>query len=282
MHTPHPNPAPALMPVPGFLKKLPRWVRKTLLYLFALAFWFFLWWVAARRMDQPLLLPSPAEVLSRLLELSLTAAFWKTVGTSLLRILAGILWGIAAGALMALFTHFIPPLYALFYPLITVIRATPVASFIILAYLWMSRDTLPTFISVLIVLPVVWSNLHEALGATDRDLLEMARVFRFSPQKKLLRLYLPSLLPAFMASVRSSVGLAWKAGIAAEVLTVPAISIGRHLADAKLYLETTDLFAWTLAVILLSLVAELAMLSLLRLTGRKQKRATTSGEGARV
>jgi NitT/TauT family transport system permease protein len=145
-----------------------------------------------------------------------------------------------------------------------VIRSTPVASFIILAYLWIGRDSLPTFISVLLVLPVVWANLHEALGAVDKELLDMAKVFRFSPWKKARLVYLPAVTPAFLASVRSSVGLAWKAGIAAEVLTVPVLSIGRQLSDAKLYLESVDLFAWTLTVILLSLLLELCMLGVMK------------------
>ena len=208
-------------------------------------------------------------VLRRLRTLAATALFWQAVLTSLGRIVAGILTGLAAGSLLAVLTHFIPPLYTLFYPFITVIRSTPVASFVILLYIWIGQDTLPIFISVLLVLPVVWANLHEALGGVDADLLEMAHVFRLSPWRRLCRIYLPSLIPALAASCRSSVGLAWKAGIAAEVLVVPALSIGRYLFEAKLYLETTDLFAWTIPVTLLSLLLERLMLRLMALAERR-------------
>lgn len=246
------------------LSSLPDWLKKVLSYLGVLVFWVGAWWLAARRVDEAILLPDPFSVVQRLFALAITSDFWLVVMTSLLRILAGILIGTVAGGLLSLITHFVPPLYTLFYPLISVIRSTPVASFIILAYLWIGRDSLPTFISVLLVLPVVWANLHEALGAVDRDLLDMAKVFRFSPWQKLRRVYLPAVVPAFLASCRSSVGLAWKAGIAAEVLTVPALSIGRQLSDAKLYLESVDLFAWTLTVILLSLLLELCMLGIMK------------------
>ncbi len=255
-----------------FFPSLPRPLARLLVGVPVTVFWLGLWQLLAWRMAQPLLLPGPAAVFRRLLELAATALFWQAVLTSLGRIAAGILAGLAVGILLAVLTHFVPPLYTLFYPLITVIRSTPVASFVILLYIWIGQDTLPVFISVLLVLPVVWANLHEALGGVDADLLEMARVFRLSPWRRIRRIYLPSLVPALAASCRSSVGLAWKAGIAAEVLVVPALSIGRYLFESKLYLETTDLFAWTIPVTLLSLLLEHLMLRLMSLAERRKPR----------
>lgn len=255
-------------------RSIPLLVRKLIQYAFVLCFWLGIWWIAAQRVGESLLLPTPWEVLERLGELCSQPDFWHTVSTSLGRILSGIGIAILLGVCLAVLTHFVPLLYTLFFPVMTVIRSTPVASFIILAYLWMSRDTLPSFISILMVLPVVWVNLHEGLGATDKQLIEMAKVFGFSPWKKLTRIYLPAVTPAFMASCRSSVGLAWKAGVAAEVLLVPAVSIGRMLSEAKQYLETVDLFAWTLAVVLFSLGLELLVMGIVKLTGMKKRRGT--------
>ena len=245
-------------------ESIPKPLRKLIQYTLVLGFWAGAWMLAAAEVGESLLLPTPREVLVRLWELLGESSFRQTVALSLLRILLGIAVAVAAGVILAVATHFVKPLYTLLFPVITVIRSTPVASFIILAYLWMDRDTLPTFISVLMVLPVVWVNLHEALGATDRQLLEMARVYGFSPLKTLRRIYLPSVIPAFTAACRSSVGLAWKAGVAAEILVVPAISIGRMLSEAKQYLETVDLFAWTLVVVLLSLLLEMTVMGIIR------------------
>ena len=85
----------------------------------------------------------------------------------------------------------------------------------------------------------------------------------------LRRITVPSVLPHFSAALRSALGMGWKAGIAAEVLTVPARSIGKNIFEAKLYLETTELFAWTLAVIVLSLIIERILLRLVGGMGRK-------------
>lgn len=260
--------------------RIPLWGRKIIQYTFVTAFWLGLWWVVAWRVGEDLLLPTPGAVIGRLGELLSKASFWRIIGTSLGRILGGMMTAIVAGCVLAVATHFIPPLYTLFFPLITVMRSTPVVSIIILAFLWIGRDDIPSFISALMVLPVVWVNLHEALGATDAQLKEMAKAFQFSLLKKVKHIYLPAALPALTASCRSSVGLAWKAGVAAEVLTVPVISIGRMLSDAKLYLETTDLFAWTLAVVLLSLLLEILVVSLLKLIFRRRKDPRSMGRRA--
>lgn len=262
--------------------KIPRILRKLIQYALVLAFWLGVWAFTAHRVGESLLLPTPWEVVRRLGQLCTESSFWQIIFTSLGRILSGILIAVLAGVLLAVITHFVPPLYTLFFPIITVIRSTPVASFIILAYLWMSRETLPSFISILMVLPVVWVNLHEALGATDVQLLEMVKVYKFSPFKKLRHVYLPSAMPAFMASCRSSVGLAWKAGVAAEVLIVPSISIGRMLSDAKQYLETIDLFAWTLAVVLLSLVLEVSIMGIIGLWKMRKRTLKATAKEVRM
>ena len=126
---------------------IPWWGRKLIQYVLVTAFWLGIWALAAYGVGESLLLPTPIEVLKRLCELCGQADFWTTVVTSLGRILYGVVIAVLCGTLLAAATHFVPFLYTLFYPLITVIRSTPVASFIILAYLWIDRNTLPSFIA---------------------------------------------------------------------------------------------------------------------------------------
>ncbi len=209
-------------------------------------------------------------MLGRLGELLCQAAFWGTVSVTLLRILCGTAAGILLGVLTALLTSRFRIADALLSPLLTVVKTTPVASFIILLLIWVGRDVLPAVIVVLMVLPVTWANVCAGIAALDPQLWEMARVFGFPPMRAFLRLWLPTVLPHFLSACRSALGLGWKAGVAAEVLTVPLRSMGRMLYEAKLNLETTDLFAWTAAVVLCSLVIEkLLAAGLDRLTGRR-------------
>ncbi len=245
-------------PVPALLKQLS-----------VLLFWLAVWVLLARLVGQELLLPSPLQVLRRLFALAGTAEFWLSPLWSILRVLGGIGAGTLLGVLLAALTERSAAAKLLLSPMMTLVKSTPVASFIILALIWLGRSILPLFISALMVLPVVWANVSAGLAGQDPALLEMARVYRMPRGRVLRRITLPSVLPHFRSALRSALGLGWKAGIAAEVLTVPQRSIGRMIFESKLYLETTELFAWTLTVIVLSLVIERLLLRLVGRIGRK-------------
>lgn len=231
--------------------------------LLALLFWVAVWYLLALWVDNPLLLPAPFQVLQRLGQLALTADFWKTTAISLVRIMAGITAGVILATALALLSTRFALIDGLISPLLTGIQASPIASFSVLVLIWLDRDYVPVLICCLMVLPVVWSNVCTGIRGIDPQLLEMAKAYRLSRGKTLLRITVPSVLPYFRTGCSNGLGLGWKAGIAAEVLTVPRHSIGRMISEAKLYLETTDLFAWTFAVIALSLILQKLMLMLL-------------------
>ena len=221
----------------------------------AAAFWLLLWHLAARRLALPLLLPSPAAVLCRLGELAVTGAFWQTIAYSLLRILAGFGLGLVCGCLLALLAFFCRPAEALCRVPLGIIKSTPVASFILLVILWAPTGQVPVVVSALMVLPVVWGNVGRGIRETDPKLLEQAGALRFSRLKTVRLVYLPSVRPYFLSAVVTSLGLAWKSGVAAEVLCRPAWAVGTQIVQARDYLETPSLFAWPLVVLLLSWTA---------------------------
>ena len=222
----------------------------------AFLFWVAVWQAAAMAVGNMYILPSPWAVLKTLAALSSQAAFWISVLYSLSRILLGFLCGVAAGTLLAAATLRFRAADALISPLLRVVRATPVASFIILAILWIGRNGVPAFTAALMVTPLVWGNVTHAVEKTDKAYLEMAEAYRFGPGRKLRLIYVPTALPAWRAACLTGIGLAWKAGIAAEVLCQPPDAIGAKLYYAKIYIETPALFAWTAVVIALSFTIE--------------------------
>jgi NitT/TauT family transport system permease protein len=247
-------------------------IKKAVEWILVLAFWLAVWQVAATFAGSIHLIPDPITVLGRLGELAGEADFWLICVTSLGRILLGVAIAVVIAIPPAILTAFSPLADRLFSPLLTVVKSTPVASFIILALVFLGRDTVPVFISILMVTPVVWGNVSAGIRATDRDLLAMCRAYGVPRARVLGRVYLPSTVPYFLTSIRTSLGLAWKAGIAAEVLTSAKNSIGKEIFEAKQYMETVNLFAWTLVVIVLSLLIEKLVLALLdRLSGRVRK-----------
>lgn len=222
----------------------------------ATLFWLVVWQVAAWRVDSILFLPGPWTVATRLAELARTAVFWQTTGLTLLRVLLGMLWGTVLGVLLACLACVSRWLDAILSPAVRVVRATPVASFILLVFLWTDRDQVPVVIAALMVLPVVWGNVVRGIRECDRKLLELAAAYRFSRFKTARLVLWPSVRPYFLSAVTTSIGLAWKSGVAAEALVWPKLAIGTQIYNTKYYLETADLFGWTLMVIVLSLLLE--------------------------
>lgn len=237
-----------------------RRLRKTAL---PLVFWLVVWQFAAYLVElsvsgrgNELLLPYPASVFRSLLGLFGHSDFWKSVLWSLGRILIGLASGTLAGTALAVLTCASRWCEDLFAPAIRVVRATPITSFILLILLWTGRNYVPAIIAALMVVPVVWENLSQGIRSTDPKLLEMAKAYRFSPIKTGLLIYWPSIRPYFGAAITTAMGLAWKSGVAAEVISLPKPAIGTEIYQSKLYLEIPDLFAWTLVVIAMSLLLE--------------------------
>lgn len=236
-----------------------------------LAFWLGVWQLAAFLIGKELLLPGPAAVLRRLTALAVTAEFWKSAGMSLVRIFGGFAAGAVIGTLLAVLAAAWHWADWLLSPVVKVIRATPVASFIVLVLLWAPTGRVPAIISALMVLPVLWGNARKGIGQTDPLLLEAARAYRFDRWKTVRLVYVPSVLPYFASGCSTALGLAWKAGVAAEVLCQPRLAIGTALFGAKITLETPSLFAWTVVVIVLSFLVEYALGFLFRRLGRGAK-----------
>ena len=216
-----------------------------------------------------LLLASPIDALLRLLELAATAVFWRTVTRSALYILGGFLASCAVGVVLAAASARWRVLRELLSPLVAVVKAVPVVSFIILALVWLDAKTLPFAISALMVFPPVYLNVLAGIETADRALLEMARVFRVPFGRKLWGIYLPAVLPHFRAAASLGLGLCWKSGVAAEVIGLPTATIGEALYNAKVYFLTPDLFAWTAVIVAVSVAFEMLFLAAVSALERK-------------
>lgn len=226
--------------------------RKGGIRIWAAVCWLILWQAAAMIVGRDFLLASPLNTLMRFFSLASTAVFWKSALYSLARIMCGFLIGLTAGTLCAALAARFERVRELIAPLHTVLRAVPVASFVVAALIWMPSRHLSVLISALIVFPVVYATVLNEITHADRKLIEIAQVFRMPAWKKLIYVYFYPASERLESTVSTAVGLAWKSGIAAELISIPQGSIGEKLYKAKVYLMSGDLFAWTILIILLS------------------------------
>lgn len=237
---------------------------KILEFTLPILFWGAIWQVLALIIDHPFLLPGIPETFTSLVEIVTKKAFFKTVFLSILRVLAGLLLGTALGVIFAALSYYFRWIKVLFSPFVSVVKATPIATVIILFWILFSGDLLVILIAVLMVLPIVWQNVLDGFGSIDRELIEVADVYQFSFPKRMKVLILPALSKYLIPAIITSTGLAWKAVISAEIIAYVKNSIGQLINDAKTSFDTSTVFAWTFIVIVLSLILERGTKYLLR------------------
>ena len=237
---------------------------KRAIRLWSVALWLLIWQGLSLYIGHEILIVSPVSVVQRLAQLILETAFWRSVLFSFQRIAAGFWLATVSGVVFAVLATRFRRVEEFLAPAILFVKSTPVASFIILVLIWVSSRNLSVVISFLMVLPIIYTNLLNGIRNADPKLLEMAVVFGIPKHRRILYIYVSQVLPFFQSACLVGLGLAWKAGIAAEVIGIPQGSIGEKLYMAKIYFATPDLFAWTLTVIIVSLIFEKLFMLLIR------------------
>lgn len=259
------------------MRSLNKRIRQLFIGTAAICFWLLVWHFLAEKIDSTIFLPTPEDTFRTLVNLSKRESFWQTIFSSFTRIVKGFLFAAICGLILAVVSAFCKIIRMLLSPFMKLIKAVPVASFIILALLWIDSENLSVLISFIMVLPVIYINVAQAFEHVDKNMLEMAKVFRMSVGRKIRFLYMPDVLPSFIAACKIGLGFCFKSGIAAEVIGLPAKSIGGELYKSKLYLMTDELFAWTIVIILMSVFFEgicIYILNKLSMTAKRVHRVS--------
>ncbi len=214
------------------------------------------WKVLSLLIGRQIILPPPEEVFLQVLLLFRGREVFPQVIPTLVRGLSGfalsfilgVLCGVAAG-LSRRFRWFLNPL-------LISIRSIPVLSLILLAIIWFRTELVPVFICFLVVFPLLTGSVASGVSRIDRDLLEMARIYRKTPGEIFKMIYLPSMLPYVGNAMSTGLGLTWKSVVAAEILSMPEKGMGTSMQAAQFQLDTPVLFAWTILIVLLSALFE--------------------------
>lgn len=223
-----------------------------------------LWQIAAMVIDLKIVLVTPVEVIERLGSIWREEGFFSSLWFSFRHIAEGFLLGLIFGIFFAVLAGRFKLIETMLWPFMVTVKTVPVASFVVICLIWMKTESLSVFISFLIVLPVVYGNILEGIKSEDKGMKELAKVYRMPLLRRTAYVHLPQLKPFIMAACSTSLGMAWKAGVAAEIIGTPAGSVGKQLYYAKIYLDTDDLLCWTLVIVIVSVIFEKLFMLLLR------------------
>lgn len=234
-------------------------------------FWLIVWQICAGFIDNSILFASPMDVLKSLVRNAGELRFYQTIAVSLRNIGLGFLLAFSTGVLLGSICYKIGFLGKLFSPLLQVLKAIPVASFVVILLILTGTDYLSVYVSFLVVFPGIYENTLLGLKAADEKLLEVADIYEMPAYLRYFYTYRPALIPYLVGYCKSAIGMSLKSGVAAEVIGTPDFSIGERMYMAKVHLETADIFAWTLVIIVSSYVLEKAFIGLLQRYEGKDK-----------
>ncbi len=220
------------------------------------------WEVMAKIIGEALFLPSPIQVFLKFLSFFSDRSFYKIIAVSSGKIVLAFLLSVVMGLFFSIVANYSKTFEILINPYMLIFKSVPVVAFIVLALLWVNTAYLSVFIVFVVNVPIIYTNALKGMKSADEKLLEMAKVYNFNYRKKLKYIYFPAMGSALLAGLKLSIGIAFKSGVAAEVIGMPKPSIGNALMDAKVYLETEEMFAWTIAILILSALFERLVVSL--------------------
>lgn len=219
-------------------------------------FWLLVWQLIYMVVEKDYIVPSPFHTARTLGEMLLTSDFYRNTAVTAGRVIGGIVLSFAAGSVCAVAAWLVPFIRLLLGGVAAAFKAMPVMSVILFAILCLVSGLVPLFSCFLMCFPVVYTNLLEGLDSIEPEYLELCRAYRITFRRRLRYVYLPSISANLKAAVSLIAGLSWKTVVAAEVLASPAHSMGYQLLMAKVYLEADMLFAWTIAIVVLSILFE--------------------------
>lgn len=222
----------------------------------AILFWIGAWQIASMAVNSEFVLAGPLDAAAALVRLFPSGEFWRSVGFSLIRIAGGCAIAYLLAVPLALIAAALPAIRTLLQPAMSAIKGTPIACTVVALLIWFGSRNISAIAVGLAVIPGVYFGVLQGLDRADPRMRDLFRTFNAPAPVRLLARTWPAILPYLRAASQSVLGMSWKAGIAAELIGVPTDSVGERIYQAKLLLETADLFAWTIAVVALAWLFE--------------------------
>ncbi len=239
--------------------------KNRLISISAVIFLFVIWKLISLWSGSEQLIPSPEKTLLSVIDVISRKSFWPSLLTTIGRGLLGFAISLVLSVLLGVPAGINSAFRLLISPLLITFRSTPVISLILLAIIWLGNDMVPVFIAVLTMFPIICTNIIDGIRDVDKDLVEMGNTYQIPEKRIIAEIYLPSISPFLTSGISNAMGFGWRAIIIGEILAQPAFGVGTQMQNAQIFLQVSELIAWTLIAILVSSLFEF----MVRLAERK-------------
>lgn len=241
--------------------------------LLSVLFWgavILLWQAAAEAADREILLPRLSSIAQSMIRIVTDPVSWQSAGLTLIRVLKGTVISLGAAFALTAAAVWKPVLQTVFRPAVTVLSSVPNISYMILALIWLGNEGSVSAVTCLVLFPVLYSSIAAAVTGEEQSLRDVQEIYPETVFWRLRIHLLPMLVQPLLQSLKTAVQLGFKVGVMAEILGSVRAGIGRQMHFASLNLETADVIAWTILIILISGALSALLDLLLRLQIRKE------------
>lgn len=219
-------------------------------------FFLIIWEGVALYIDNSLLFPRVSEIFLSLKNLEASGDFILILWNTLSRFFISIVFSLILAIIFSVASYRYEVISFLLFPFIIFLRAVPTIAIIIVVLIWSSVERVPIVVGMLILFPILYESILGGIKNVDKNLLKMSKVFKVSTKRVVRDIYIPSIYYSISSNIPSYMGLTFKVIIAGEVLSQESLSIGGEIFINKIYLESSNIFAWIIVVIVLNYFLE--------------------------
>ncbi|MGE5302311.1 MAG: ABC transporter permease [Alphaproteobacteria bacterium] len=217
-------------------------------------------WKAVSLFFLPTFLPSPTELLADIVTIFSNSSAYLVIGKTLQRVFVGLILSMLIGSSIGLIMGLRRSVESFFDSWIMVLLTFPAISWAFLSVLWFGLSEIaPIFTVVLIVLPYVTMNVWEGTKALDKEVTDMATVFRANRFLLLRKVFIPQLMPYIFSSLRISFALSWKIALVSEAFGASR-GVGKELMYWFQGTRADMMLAWGTSFIVLMVVIDTLVL----------------------
>jgi NitT/TauT family transport system permease protein len=218
-----------------------------------------LWWVASLPLPH-FVLPGPPRVFEALRGLSASGELWTNLAITLGRVGAGFILATLIGLPLGIVLGAQKRLGEFFEPIIPVMNTVSSAIWATFAIIWFGVSNATTiFVVFMTAMPLIITNVWQGTRSVNADFIELAHTLRMPSLKVMVKIYLPTILPYFFSGARLAFGFGWRVSLVAETLGASS-GVGYRLRQAADLIQTDQVFAWTITLVVMMAALEMGVL----------------------
>ena len=229
--------------------------RKVLIWLF----YFIIWQMIAMIVNQSVILPSFLDVLNRLVYILSDVSFYNHLFITLFRVILGTLSAFVLSFIFAILSYDFKLINQALKPLVLVSKTIPNITYILLVLIWFSREMSVFFVTLLILFPVLYTQISTGLLGINPEHLEVLKLYPETYFHRLTKVIIPLIRISLFEGLKGALSLGFKVGVMAEILGQVQPGLGYLMHIARMNFETIDLFAYTAIMIMVVVLIEKSM-----------------------